>query len=130
MRHTDNRFDDGRHGNFWSDNAPYDLDGDGVADVPYSPVTAFAFVSKQYPDLTILARSPAVAALGVAERVFPALQPSDAVDRRPQVSPVSEVAGAERWSTRRRPAWGAGVAFLGMGVLGALGVARARSVRP
>lgn len=88
MRHTDNAFDDGAHGNYWSDSAPYDLDGDGVSDVPYSPVTAFSFVSKQYPDLAVLSASPAVAALGVAERVFPALRPSEAVDRFPRVRPA------------------------------------------
>jgi len=88
MRHTDNAFDDGAHGNYWSESAPYDLDGDGVSDVPYSPVSAFSFVSKQYPDLAVLSASPAVAALGVAERVFPALRPSEAVDRFPRVRPT------------------------------------------
>jgi hypothetical protein len=52
-------------------------------------VTAFAFLSKQYPDLTLLAHSPAVEALGVAEQVFPALRPSEAVDRHPLVAPRS-----------------------------------------
>jgi nitrous oxidase accessory protein len=87
MRRTDNRFDDGARGNFWSQNAPYDLDADGVSDVPYSPVSAFAFLSKQFPDLAILAASPAVVALTVAERVFPSLRPSEAVDRFPLVAP-------------------------------------------
>jgi nitrous oxidase accessory protein len=88
MRYTNNAFDDGAHGNYWSGSAPYDLDGDGVSDVPYSPVSAFSFVSKQYPDLAVLSASPAVAALGVAERVFPALRPSEAVDRFPRVRPA------------------------------------------
>lgn len=87
MRRTDNRFDDGARGNYWSGNAPYDLDGDGLSDVPYSPVSAFAFLSKQYPDLAILAASPAVTALTAAERAFPALRPSAAVDRFPLVAP-------------------------------------------
>jgi nitrous oxidase accessory protein NosD len=95
MRRSDNRFDDGNSGNFWSENAPYDLDADGVSDVPYSPVSAFAFLSKQYPDLSVLAKSPAVAAITVAERVFPALRPSEIVDHYPLVSPGSA------WSTRR-----------------------------
>ncbi len=113
MRRSDNRFDDGTTGNFWSENAAYDLDGDGVSDVPYSPVSAFAFVSKQYPDLAILARSPAVVALGVAERVVPALRPSEVVDRFPRVSPPPLAAGARRMSDRgrTRPAWGAALGF-------------------
>ncbi|HET9252476.1 MAG TPA: nitrous oxide reductase family maturation protein NosD [Candidatus Eisenbacteria bacterium] len=95
MRRSDNRFDDGAVGNFWSENAPYDLNADGVSDVPYSPVSAFAFLSKQYPDLSVLAKSPAVAAITVAERVFPALRPSEIVDNRPLVSPGSA------WQERR-----------------------------
>lgn len=131
MRRTDNRFDDGVRGNYWSENAPYDLDGDGVSDVPYSPVSAFAFVSKQYPDLTILAHSPAVAALGVAERVFPALQPSEAVDYKPRVSPIPAVAdsGLATQTRRREPVWGAFGAFLGLGALGAVGMMRGRGGR-
>ena len=89
MRRTDNRFDDGREGNWWSAHAAYDLDGDGAGDSEYSPVGAFAFLSKQLPDLTVLANSPAVAALGAAEQMFPALRPSEAVDRYPLARPVA-----------------------------------------
>jgi len=123
MRYTDNRFDDGARGNYWDENPVYDLDGDGVGDVPYSPVGAFAFVSKQYPDLTVLAKSPAVVALGVAERVMPALRPSEALDRHPLVRPVavppSRAAGDAAASAPR--AWGAlamSLAMLGAGLAG------------
>lgn len=119
MRLTNNRFDDGSVGNYWSDNAAYDLDADGIGDTPYSPVSAFAFISKQYPDLTILAKSPGVAALSVAERVLPALHPSEAVDRHPLVRPsagVARPAGIPRDSPAR-PGWAIG-GFLGLGSLG------------
>lgn len=122
MRRSSNRFDDGRQGNYWSEHAAYDLDGDGSGDVPHSPVSAFAFLSKQYPDLAVLAKSPAVAALAVAERVIPALQPSEVVDRHPQLKPAgargtgrplrhSTRPGAERW------------AAAGFGALAAAGLA-------
>ncbi len=122
MRRSDNRFDDGRRGNYWSESAPYDLDGDGVSDVPYSPVSAFAFVSKQYPDLAILARSPAVAALAVAERVIPALRPSEVVDHFPMVNPpaLGGLAATSGATDRALPARGAA---LGFGVLAAAGLA-------
>ena len=122
MRRTNNRFDDGHHGNYWGDSEPYDLDADGVSDVPYSPVSAFAFLSKQYPDLAVLAKSPAVAALSVAERVFPALRPSEAVDHFPLVAPgagAHQGAAGERASPR--PAGGAAAGFallLGAGAIG------------
>lgn len=131
MRRTDNRFDDGARGNWWSENAPYDLDGDGVSDAPYSPVSAFSFVSKQYPDLSILAHSPAVAALAVAERVLPALRPSEAVDRFPLVTPVAArgtglpLARGTR-GTRATPA-AAGFAVLGLAGAAGLLAARGRS---
>jgi nitrous oxidase accessory protein len=82
-------FDDGRAGNFWSEHAGYDLDGDGVSDIPHAPVTAFAFLSKQFPDLAVFGQSPATAALTMAERTIPALRPSEIVDRFPLVAPVA-----------------------------------------
>ncbi|HTO91788.1 MAG TPA: nitrous oxide reductase family maturation protein NosD [Candidatus Sulfotelmatobacter sp.] len=126
MRRTSNRFDEGRLGNYWSDNPAFDLDGDGVSDVPHSPVTAFAFLSKQYPDLTILAESPAVAALGVAERVLPALRPSEAVDSFPLMSArlPSGARRAGRGHGATRPAWGAAGAFALLGAGGMAGMIR------
>lgn len=118
MRRTSNRFDDGAVGNYWSENPAYDLDADGIGDAAYAPVGAFAFVSKQYPDLTILAKSPAVTALGMAERAFPALRPSEAVDRFPLVSPraAGHPAGILREPTE--PAWAAVAGFAGLGCTG------------
>jgi nitrous oxidase accessory protein len=130
MRRTDNRFDDGTRGNYWSENAPYDLNGDGVSDVPFSPVTAFSFVSKQYPDLSILAKSPAVAALSVAERVMPALRPSAAVDRYPLVRATAARGTGEplRQAAGNRVAAGAALGFGLFGLAGLAGLARV--VRP
>jgi nitrous oxidase accessory protein len=127
MRHTDNHFDDGRRGNYWSGSAPYDLDGDGVSDVPYSPVSAFAFISKQYPDLSVLARSPAVVALSIAERIFPTLRPSEAVDRFPRVRPSAPDAGGPSRRSDSRRSWPAITVFALLLTMGMSGFAR-RSV--
>jgi nitrous oxidase accessory protein len=127
MRRTQNRFDDGAHGNYWSEARPYDLDGDGVSDAPHAPVDAFSFLSKRFPDLSVLARSPAVAALGVAERVLPALQPSDALDRFPLRRPP-RVRGTGRplaLPVAPGAATGAAAGFAALGVLGAVGLGRA-----
>jgi nitrous oxidase accessory protein len=127
MRRTRNRFDDGTRGNYWNDAETYDLDGDGVGDAPHAPVTAFAFVSKQYPDLSLLAKSPAVAALGVAERVFPSLRPSEAVDSFPLTHPVTGSAKRDGGATPRpAPAWGHVALFAGLGIAGVAGFARGR----
>lgn len=122
MRTSSNRFDDGRRGNYWSDNLPYDLDANGVSDVVYSPVSAFAFLSKQVPDLAVLAKSPAVAALGAAERVLPALRPSEIVDSFPLVAPPRARMTYATADAGARP-WGAIAGFgglLGAGVAGLL----------
>lgn len=129
MRRTDNRFDDGREGNWWSAHAAYDLDDDGAGDTEYSPVGAFAFLSKQSPDLTVLAQSPAVAALGVAEQMFPALRPSEAVDRFPRVRPVAmapdstpPLAGDDDAPRAGRRAWAGALAFALLAGAGAAAV--------
>lgn len=128
MKYSSNRFDDGALGNYWSENAPYDLDANGTSDVPYSPVSTFAFLSKQYPDLAVLARSPAVAALGVAERVIPALRPSEAVDRYPRLQPLRIRGTGRPLSRAASPAttWPAAAAYalLALGGLGAFLAAR------
>jgi nitrous oxidase accessory protein len=125
MRRTRNRFDDGARGNYWSEAETYDLDGDGIGDAPHGPVTAFAFVSKQYPDLSVLAQSPAVAALSVAERVFPSLRPSEAVDRFPRTRPVGGRARLGRAAAAApAPAWGHVAVFAGLGAAGLAGLAR------
>jgi nitrous oxidase accessory protein len=122
MRRTTNRFDDGTRGNYWSENAPYDLDGDGRSDVPYSPVSAFSFLSKQFPDLAVLGTSPAASALTVAERVLPALRPSEAVDHFPRLAPVF-ARGTGKPLERPAPASATWSARAGFGALLALGVA-------
>ena len=128
MRRTRNRFDDGARGNYWSEAGTWDLDGDGLGDAPHGPVTAFAFVSKQYPDLAVLAKSPAVAALGVAERVFPSLRPSQAEDSFPLTRPVMDRAPAGRAEAAApSPAWGHAMIFAGLGVAGLAGLVRRRS---
>ena len=132
MRYSDNRFDDGARGNYWSENAPYDLDANGVSDVPFSPVSAFAFLSKQYPDLAILGKSPAATALSVAERTIPALRPSEIVDRFPLVSPAPmtpPTPAAEppaRSARGPRAAAGAGFALLAASGVAGLFVRRRR----
>jgi len=133
MRRTDNRFDDGHHGNYWSEAGAFDLDGDGVSDVPFAPVSAFAFVSKQYPDLAVLAKSPAVASLAVAERVFPALRPSEAVDHFPRVRPATSAAASGPRIVREQGPevaaprdWGAAAGFAAAGLVGLAGLAAGR----
>lgn len=70
-------------GNWWDEYHGYDLDRDGVGDVPFRPVRLFALVVEQHPPALLLLRSPLVALLDAAERVLPVLTPDALVDRHP-----------------------------------------------
>jgi len=69
--------------NYWSDYKGYDLDHDGIGDVPYRPVSLFGYLSENYPQSIILSRSFFVYLLDLTERMFPMLIPSELVDNRP-----------------------------------------------
>lgn len=60
-------------GNFWDRYRGYDLDHDGVGDVPHAPVTLFGLVVEQTPAALVLLRSPFVGLLDLAERAIPSL---------------------------------------------------------
>lgn len=69
--------------NWWRDYRGWDLDRDGVGDVPFHPVRLFSrFVAQVEPAL-LLQRSLFVRLLDGAERAFPVLTPQDAVDSFP-----------------------------------------------
>lgn len=70
-------------GNYWSDYQGYDLNRDGVGDVPHHPVRlASVIVARNEPAL-ILLRSTFLTLLDAAERVVPALTPETVVDSAP-----------------------------------------------
>jgi nitrous oxidase accessory protein len=63
-------------GNFWDRYRGYDLDHDGVGDVPHAPVTLFGLFVEQTPAALVLLRSPFVGLLDLAERALPSLTPA------------------------------------------------------
>jgi nitrous oxidase accessory protein len=70
-------------GNFWDRYRGYDLNRDGIGDVPHAPVRLFALVVAQSPPTLILLRSLLVDMLDMAERVIPSLTPETLLDERP-----------------------------------------------
>lgn len=80
-------------GNWWDAYRGYDLDRDGVGDVPFHPVRLFALIVEQHPASLLLLRSPTVSVLDAAERVMPMLTPEALVDKRPLMKPNRKPAG-------------------------------------
>lgn len=70
-------------GNRWDRYDGYDLDRDGVGDVPFRPVRRFALLVEQHESAILLLRSPFADLLDLAEAVFPVLTPETLVDARP-----------------------------------------------
>lgn len=69
--------------NFWSDYTGYDLDLDGVGDVPYRPVKLFSYIITKVPSSIILLRSAFVDLVNFAEKVAPSITPQTLVDEQP-----------------------------------------------
>lgn len=74
-------------GNYWSDNAAFDLDGDGAADAAYRPNTVMDRLVWRYPLAKLLMSSPVMEALKVAQSHFPALMPGGVIDSHPLMAP-------------------------------------------
>lgn len=78
---------DGGRGNYWSDNAAFDLNNDGRADRPYRPNDVIDNILWRYPQAKALLNSPAFDVLRLAQSRFPALYPGGVVDTAPLMAP-------------------------------------------
>ncbi|MFN7965303.1 MAG: nitrous oxide reductase family maturation protein NosD [Acidobacteriota bacterium] len=67
-------------GNYWSDDAGFDLDGDRQNDQPYRADKLFEGLTDREPALRILLYSPAAQALELASSAFPVMRPVPKVD--------------------------------------------------
>jgi nitrous oxidase accessory protein len=76
-------------GNYWDAYEGYDLDRDGVGDVPFRPVRLFTLIVERHEPALLLMRSLFVQLLDVAERVAPALTPETLTDARPLMRPLA-----------------------------------------
>ena len=81
---NDNIFD----GNFWSNYTGYDLDKDGVGDVPYRPVKLFSYIVNRTPETIILLRSLFIDIIDFSEKVSPVFTPDNLMDNNPSIKKV------------------------------------------
>jgi nitrous oxidase accessory protein len=75
-------------GNYWDAYRGYDLDHNGMGDVPYRPVRLFSLLVERNEPSLILLRSFLVQLLDAAEAVIPALTPETLTDDRPLMAPA------------------------------------------
>jgi nitrous oxidase accessory protein len=83
---NDNRFSN----NYWSSYSGYDLDKDGIGDVPYRPVKLFSYIVNRTPETIILLRSLFIDILNFSERVSPVFTPDDLVDASPKMNFIDD----------------------------------------
>ena len=83
---NDNKFDS----NYWSSYSGYDLDKDGIGDVPYRPVKLFSYIVNRTPETIILLRSLFIDILNFSERVSPVFTPDDLVDASPKMKLIDD----------------------------------------
>ena len=76
-----NRFEN----NYWAGYRGYDLDHDGLGDVPLRPMKIFSLWVNRNPELIALFGSPVVEFLEAAERIFPVLTPAALQDLHPRM---------------------------------------------
>jgi nitrous oxidase accessory protein len=74
--------------NYWSDYSGYDLDNDGIGDVPHRPVKFFSQVLGYTPEAIILLRSFFIELLNFIENIVPVLTPDNLKDVKPMVKKI------------------------------------------
>lgn len=70
-------------GNFWSDYLGWDLDADGVGDIPFRPNDGVDVLLWKYPSARNLMSSPSVLLLRYVQRAFPVFTPPSVQDSHP-----------------------------------------------
>jgi nitrous oxidase accessory protein len=75
--------------NYWDKYEGYDLNRDGIGDVPYRPVSMYSMVIEQSPPAVMLFRSFLVGILDKTEKVLPAVIPESLKDEKPLMKKIT-----------------------------------------
>jgi nitrous oxidase accessory protein len=87
-KQTGTRWSSGGRGNYWSSYNGYDLDGDGIGDVPMKIQNVFQFLEGKNANVRLYLYSPASQALSAATETFPIITINREVDNHPLMRPV------------------------------------------
>lgn len=74
--------------NYWSEYNGYDLNKDGIGDVPYRPVKLFSYIVNKVPEALVLLRSLFIDVVNFSENVSPVFTPENLMDRKPLMSSI------------------------------------------
>lgn len=85
-RMNNNIFD----GNYWSSYSGYDLNRDGIGDLPYRPVKLFSYITNKTPESIVLLRSLFIDILNFSEKVSPLFTPDELMDNFPRMKPLKK----------------------------------------
>ena len=75
--------------NYWDKYEGYDINKDGIGDVPYHPVSMYSMIVEQNPYALMLFRSFTVQLLDKAEKAIPSLTPESLLDSTPLLKPLT-----------------------------------------
>jgi nitrous oxidase accessory protein len=75
------------HGNYWSDNAAFDIDSNGIADQVYKPNDLVDQIVWRHPLAKLLLNSPSVQLIKWVQSEFPTLHPGGVTDSKPLMLP-------------------------------------------
>jgi len=75
--------------NYWDKYEGYDLNKDGVGDVPYHPLSLFAVLTERNPSTMLLFRSFMITLLDKSEKILPSITPDNFIDKTPLMHPMS-----------------------------------------
>lgn len=74
--------------NYWDKYEGYDLNRDGIGDIPFHPVSLYAMIAEKNPSVMMLFRSFMVSLLDKTEKVIPSVTPVNLLDHRPFIKPL------------------------------------------
>jgi nitrous oxidase accessory protein len=75
--------------NYWSNYTGYDLDKNGIGDVPYRPVKLFSYIVNRTPETIILLRSLFIDIIDFSEKVSPVFTPDNLLDLNPSINRIT-----------------------------------------
>ena len=71
--------------NYWDKYEGYDLNRDGIGDVPFHPLSLFAVITENNPSAMLLFRSFMITLLDKSEKILPSITPDNFVDETPEM---------------------------------------------